>query len=108
MVQVVQRKQGESLAFWNDRTGKPMAEEFLQLENSDSDNEATTRSQANSGRERVKHLLIGSRKAVKVTINTLHVKGYAEANDWSRPVAAGELGEPGSVMCILFKSVSLD
>ena len=48
-----------------------MAEEFV---SPDSGN------QVQFSRERIKHLLVGSPRVVKRTIQTLHVQGYAEAN----------------------------
>lgn len=78
-----------------------MSEEFLLLENA-----ATTRDRANPGRERIKHLLIGSRRTVKATINALHVKGYAEVREWSKLQPAGILGEPGEVVSVLIRHVS--
>jgi hypothetical protein len=75
------------------------------LEDSDSGNEATTSNQTDSRRERIKHLLIGSRKTVKATINTLHIKGYSEVREWSKPQSAGVLGEPGDVVSILTRYI---
>ncbi|NJL47859.1 MAG: hypothetical protein HC929_10710 [Leptolyngbyaceae cyanobacterium SM2_5_2] len=45
-------------------------------------------------REEVRHLLIGPPKAVERTIRILHVMGYADPNDWSRPIPLGEGGKP--------------
>lgn len=82
-----------------------MAEEFLLPEDSGSGNQATTSNQTDSRRERIKHLLIGSRKAVGATIKALHVKGYAEVREWSKPQSAGVLGEPGEVVSVLIRYV---
>jgi hypothetical protein len=87
-------------------TGEHMAEEFLPPEDSDSGNQTTTSNQTDSRRERIKHLLIGSRKAVRATINVLHVKGYAEVREWSKFQSAGVLGEPGEVVSVLIRQVS--
>jgi hypothetical protein len=57
-----------------------------------------------SKREPVRHLLFGSPKAVEITIKHLHRLGYAEPNDWSKPIPTGRSGE---VMAILTKSVSI-
>lgn len=74
-----------------------------------SGKEATTHNQADSRRGKIKHLLIGSRKAVLSTINTLHVKGYAEVGEWSKPVTAGSLGsKDGDVMVILLRIAPVD
>lgn len=86
-----------------------MAEKFLHSENNDSGNESTVISSlTSSDRERIKHLLIGSRRAVKGTITALHVKGYAEAGEWSKPQPAGVLGESGEVICILIRHLLLE
>jgi hypothetical protein len=77
-----------------------MAEEFL---GSGDRNDKTQ-----PCRERVRHLLVGSPRAVRRTIQTLHVKGYAEANFWSKPVAANELGEPGEVVSVLLRYVWIE
>jgi len=77
-----------------------MTEETLEISH-----EAITVNQSNAHRERVKHFLIGSRKTVKSTINTLHIKGYAEVREWSKPQAAGFLGEPGDVVSVLIRQI---
>ncbi|NJL44951.1 MAG: hypothetical protein HC922_02790 [Leptolyngbyaceae cyanobacterium SM2_3_12] len=51
-----------------------------------------------SHREAVRHLLFGSPQAVDRTIKKLHVKGYADPNDWSHPMPTGR---PQEVMVIL-------
>jgi hypothetical protein len=58
-----------------------------------------------SGREFVKMILIGSPKGVVKIIHSLHVKDFAEVNEWSLPVATGK---PGEVMRILMKRVYID
>jgi hypothetical protein len=55
-------------------------------------------------RETVRHLLLGSLTAVKNTIRVLHKLGYAEPNDWSKPLPTGRAGE---VMAILTKHLLL-
>ena len=52
--------------------------------------------------EQVRHLLFGTPSAVQTSIRHLHKLGYAEANDWSRPISTGRAGE---VMAILTKRV---
>lgn len=96
------------LVMANTRTGERMAEDFLLPEDSDSGLIATTSNQTDSRRERIKHLLIGSRKAVGATINALHVKGYAEVREWSKLQSAGVLGQPGEVISVLIRQVSLE
>ncbi len=53
-------------------------------------------------REPVRHLLFGSPRAVQITIKHLHKLGYAEPNDWSKPIPTGRTGE---VMAILTKQM---
>ncbi|MGB7251139.1 MAG: hypothetical protein WBC73_19555 [Phormidesmis sp.] len=53
-------------------------------------------------REQVRHLLFGTPAAVHSTIGLLHKLGYAEPNDWSRPIPTGKSGE---VMATLMKRV---
>lgn len=55
-------------------------------------------------REQVRHLLFGSPDAVQSTIRLLHKLGYAEPNDWSRPISTGRGNE---VMGILTKRVEV-
>ena len=55
-----------------------------------------------ASREHIRHLLFGTNIAVQTTIRQLHKLGYAEPNDWSRPIATGKAGE---VMSILTKRV---
>ncbi|WP_157374226.1 hypothetical protein [Nostoc sp. PCC 7107] len=53
-------------------------------------------------REPIKHLLIGSPKAVTSTIHYLQVIGYASVGDWS-PLQA--TGNPDEVMSILSRQI---
>ncbi len=53
-------------------------------------------------REPVRHLLFGSPRVVQMTIKHLHKLGYAEPNDWSKPIPTGRSGE---VMAILTKQM---
>ena len=55
--------------------------------------------------DRIRLLLFGTPNAVKSTIALLHQLGYAEPNDWSRPMATGRGRE---VMAILTKRVGTD
>ncbi|MGD1898110.1 MAG: hypothetical protein ACFB16_14290 [Phormidesmis sp.] len=52
--------------------------------------------------EQVRHLLFGTPSAIKSSIQHLHKLGYAEPNDWSRPLSTGR---PNEVMAILTKRV---
>ncbi|BAZ51634.1 hypothetical protein NIES4103_42920 [Nostoc sp. NIES-4103] len=53
-------------------------------------------------REPIKHLLIGSSKAVTGTIHYLHIIGYANVGDWSQLVPTGNGDE---VMSILIRQI---
>jgi len=55
--------------------------------------------------EPVRHLLYGSPKAIQIVIKTLHRLGYAEPNEWSRPMPTER---PGEMMCILTKTVQIE
>ncbi|MBW4607425.1 MAG: hypothetical protein KME22_09420 [Hassallia sp. WJT32-NPBG1] len=60
--------------------------------------------QATPGREPLKHLLIGSPKAVTSTIHYLQVIGYAEVGNWSPLLPSPN---PGEVMSILSRSLKI-
>lgn len=53
-------------------------------------------------REPLKHLLIGSSKAVTSTIHYLQVVGYADVGDWSQLLPTGN---PGEYMSILSRQI---
>ncbi|MEH1843254.1 MAG: hypothetical protein V7L20_32095 [Nostoc sp.] len=53
-------------------------------------------------REPIKHLLIGSPKAVTSTIHYLQVIGYASIGDWSPLLPTAN---PGEVMSILIRQI---
>lgn len=55
-------------------------------------------------REQVRHLLLGTPSGIQATIGQLHQLGYADPNDWSRPLPTGR---PNEVMAILTKRVAL-
>ncbi|MBE9063240.1 hypothetical protein IQ256_19965 [cf. Phormidesmis sp. LEGE 11477] len=55
-------------------------------------------------REQVRLLLFGTLSAVHSNILLLHQLGYAEPNDWSRPISTGRANE---VMAILTKRVEV-
>lgn len=77
-----------------------MAEEFV------SSDDRTPEIQLS--RERIKNLLVGSPRAVKRTIQILHIQGYAEVSFWSKPVAAQGLREPGEVVSMILRSVAIE
>ncbi len=52
-------------------------------------------------REEVRHILIGPAPAVERTIRILHVMGYAEPNDWSKPIPLDE-GSASAAFTALF------
>ncbi|KYC34697.1 hypothetical protein WA1_49085 [Scytonema hofmannii PCC 7110] len=54
------------------------------------------------GREPLKHLLIGSPKAVTSTIHYLQILGYANVGDWSPLLPSPN---PGEVMSILSRNI---
>ena len=60
-------------------------------------------SPSDNSREQVRHMLFGSPHAVQSTILILHQLGYAEPNDWSRPMSSGRANE---VMAVLTKRVA--
>ena len=39
--------------------------------------------------DKVRHLIFGTVPAIQFTIKDLHVRGYAEPNDWSQPLPTG-------------------
>lgn len=55
--------------------------------------------------ETLRHILLGSLNAVQATIKSLHKRGYAEPNDWSKPLPTGR---PNEVMAILTQKVHPD
>lgn len=54
--------------------------------------------------ETVRHMLFGSLTGVRLTIQDLHKRRYAEPNDWSKPISTGR---PNEVMAILTKRVAI-
>ncbi len=54
--------------------------------------------------ETVRHMVFGSLTAVRLTIQDLHKRRYAEPNDWSKPISTGR---PNEVMAILTKRVAI-
>ncbi|MBO3457357.1 hypothetical protein G7B40_030395 [Aetokthonos hydrillicola Thurmond2011] len=53
-------------------------------------------------RETIKHLLVGSPKAVTNTIHALFMLGYADPTAWSQPIPTNK---PGEVVSILIRSI---
>ncbi|BAZ11602.1 hypothetical protein NIES4071_34280 [Calothrix sp. NIES-4071] len=54
--------------------------------------------------EKIKHILIGSQRAVTITIRVLDQLGYANITDWS-PILPSE--NPGEVISVLIRSISV-
>ena len=54
--------------------------------------------------ETILHMLFGSLTGVRLTIQDLHKKHYAEPNDWSNPISTGR---PNEVMAILTKQLAI-
>ncbi|BAY65584.1 hypothetical protein NIES22_56910 [Calothrix brevissima NIES-22] len=61
-----------------------------------------TNSPAKPEREKIKHTLIGSSKAVIATIRILHQLGYADIGDWSPLLPTSN---PGEFMSILIRTI---
>ena len=57
---------------------------------------------SSGGREPIRHMLFGTLSGVQATIRQLHSLGYAEPNDWSRPISTGR---PNEVMAILTRRI---
>lgn len=60
----------------------------------------STNTHPNATKEPIRHMVFGSLAGVQQTIRTLHSLGYAEPNEWSRPMPTGR---PGEIMAILTK-----
>ncbi len=56
-------------------------------------------------REPVRHVIYGSKPAIALTISVLHVKGYAETREWSKPLPTQV---PGEYMSILRRLILLE
>ncbi len=46
----------------------------------------------------LRHILLGDFGAIREAIHYLHVKGYAEAQYWSKPISTGRGGEYLSIL----------
>ena len=55
--------------------------------------------------ETVNHILFGNPDAVRLTIQDLHRRRYAEPNDWSKLLPTGR---PNEVMVILTRRISIE
>lgn len=63
---------------------------------------STPQAQGEPRREKVRLLIFGSPDAVQLEISLMHVRGYAEPNDWSDPLPTER---PGEIMRILTRTV---
>ncbi|MBH8561076.1 hypothetical protein I8748_02580 [Nostoc sp. CENA67] len=77
-------------------------EGFLPSEDSDVPTPKQSFAKLLPTREPIKHLLIGSPKAVTGTIHYLQVIGYANVGDWSQLLPTGN---PDEVMSILIRQI---
>lgn len=57
-----------------------------------------TPEEGNPEREPLKHILMGSPKAVTGAIHALHARGYAEVGSWSPLVPTSKVGEVISIL----------
>ncbi|NJL88195.1 MAG: hypothetical protein HC886_23095 [Leptolyngbyaceae cyanobacterium SM1_1_3] len=48
--------------------------------------------------DRIRHLIVGSLEAIRITIKAQHKQGYAEPNDWSDPLPTGRPKEWFSIV----------
>ncbi|QLE44542.1 hypothetical protein FD723_31770 [Nostoc sp. C052] len=76
--------------------------QFLSTQGSDVSRFHSSFQDSSPRRERIKHLLIGSPKAVTSTIHLLHVLGYANVGDWSPLLPTDNSNE---VMSILTRQI---
>ncbi|BAZ51531.1 hypothetical protein NIES4103_41880 [Nostoc sp. NIES-4103] len=77
-------------------------EGFIPREDSDTVTPGQSFAKLLPTREPIKHLLIGSPKAVTGTIHYLHIIGYANVGDWSQLISTGNGDE---VMSILIRQI---
>ncbi|MCF4966879.1 hypothetical protein [Nostoc sp. CMAA1605] len=84
------------------RDAQALLQQYLSNENSDTPTIQQSTQQPLPNREPIKHLLIGSPKAVTSTIHYLQAVGYANVGDWS-PLLPTE--NPDQVMSILIRQI---
>ncbi|MEH2144318.1 hypothetical protein [Nostoc sp.] len=78
------------------------AQEYLGSEDFDAPTLKQSAQKSLPKREPIKHLLIGSPKAVTSTIHYLQSIGYASVGDWSQLLPTAN---PGEVMSILSRQI---
>lgn len=79
-------------------------QQYLRNESFDTPTLKQSTAKPLSQREPIKHLLIGSPKAVTSTIHFLQAIGYASVGDWSQLLPTANSGE---VMSILIRQISV-
>lgn len=85
------------------KSAQSQLKQYLYLgENLDTPTCKESTAQPFPNREPIKHLLIGSPKAVSSTIHYLQVIGYASVGDWSPLLPTAN---PGEVMSILSRQI---
>ena len=86
-----------------------MHEEFLlndsELPFTEISAEVSVPTDAASGKEFVKVMVVGSRKGIDIIIGLLHRLYFAEVREWSPPKPYGDSGE---VMSLVRKKVSVE
>lgn len=83
-------------------TAQSQLQQYLRSENLDTPTFNQSSEQALPKKEPIKHLVIGSPKAVTSTIHYLQVIGYASVGDWSPLLPTAN---PGEVMSILSRQI---
>ncbi|MEH1904109.1 hypothetical protein [Nostoc sp.] len=86
----------------NPKFAQVKLEEYLSGEDFNTPTLKESAQKSLSQREPIKHLLIGSPKAVTSTIHFLQVIGYASVGDWSQLLPTAN---PGEVMSILSRQI---
>ncbi|WP_442940021.1 hypothetical protein [Nostoc sp.] len=87
---------------FDDNQEFPQAEQYLPSEDFDAPTLKQSPQKRLPKREPIKHLLIGSPKAVTSTIHFLQVIGYANVGDWSQLIPTEN---PDEVMSILIRQI---
>ncbi|MEH2062156.1 MAG: hypothetical protein V7K50_07730 [Nostoc sp.] len=86
----------------NPKFAQVQLEEYLSSEDFNTPTLKESAQKRSSQREPIKHLLIGSPKAVTSTIHFLQVIGYANVGDWSQLLPTAN---PDEVMSILSRQI---
>lgn len=82
-----------------------MTEHFLPNASATASHSSTPHPSNPSHREPIRHVLYGSKAAIARTIAILHLKGYAETFQWSKPLPTQT---PGEYMSILTRQLKLE